>query len=579
MDAKASVFWVDPSNDLPWWANLQLQNATAALYNVPTYRIQVGEPGDIKLIQDQTPDQEPEEVWTRTVNRLFAHSSTGSLRIFSDSGSALEPNLNLSQVHLSAPNLAPEMHQDSAFQFLHQLNHQALRPSGVYASLSTPHWPELVFNGDHVAFLAGDSVLLDGKPVTTGTFLNTQKSTIDPLTGTGRYVYDNLLLMLQFDSAKVAVGPGSAWVFESTQQRGMIQGEATWRNVNVAVDAGGEPLPQQQHILTLQGGIQFESRLQDGRTVWAIEGEATGIFVDTVALIEGAVLGVTTLGVLAAILLLTEVGRGLLTALIGRSTPKLVKADAYASATRRRIMQEIHARQPIRQHDLVHALGLAKSTVAYHLRILMAHDILQAASSGDRRGHAYMLNSGSLMFKMDGLASISNKCESKVQLTPGRVLAVANGNPIRRRVFETILAHGPLSFAEIVQKFKEQGTPLTRSTGNRHLLQLERIHAIRSHWVAGCKIYQPNLDLRNVKSEQYRLYFEMNGLTKLMAALSKHGSCSPDQLAQMLHVGPRQIRSTLHQLKGIGVVDEHSGNQFSIAPALAGWQRGASLNV
>ncbi len=569
MHTQASVFWREPTALEPWAVQMDLDNAVARLYNTPTHRITQPLSPEDSIANTYTTAPEQYEVWNQTTTTLTATSNGGAFRTFPLHPSAGTFELATTLVELSAPAPTPTMVEDSALGFADRIGGIRVRPIGTHAAITTPHWPTQELNGQFVTFVLADQLELDGKTVRTGTFLNHQKSIIDPVTGNGLYVYDNLVLAIEFQTAQIHVSQGPGWSLASTTMSGSVDGEATWRDVATAIEAGGQELPRDQHILTMQGTIGFNATLQGSRTVWDVEGTAATILVDTIPILDATIIGATTAGLLALLLLaLTEPGRNLLATLIGRVTPRLVKAQPLGNSNRRKLMQIIHEHQPLRQKDLVARSGLAKTTVAYHLRVLLAHDILQTAWSGDQRGSAYMLNSGSLMFQSRALCEEHTDSEPEAGLRPGEVLAVVNGHPLRRDFFAAIQEHGPLDLPTLQRHMAHRHSPIPASTASRHLIHLEKIRAIHSQTKDRRKIYQANIDPAQARREQYLRYLEHHGLTTLVETLARDGPCAPQELAETLGAGPRIVFRSLRKLVGLGLVDQLPGNRYAVASVL-----------
>lgn len=422
----------------------------------------------------------------------------------------------------------------------------------------------------------------------TGRFLNESASTFDPVTGTGRYVYDHLVLLVESPDGRVQT-PGG-WGLAATRLQGHLDGEAAWAGVDAKLTADGEPLPYDPELLLLRGRLALEANVQGSEVSWFVEGPVEFLAADGVPWIErgpGAALAATTLLALA-LSLFTDLGRSLLTFVVGSHTPKLLKAKPLGNDLRRQMLRVIHEQQPIRQTDLVTATGASKTTVAYHLRILLAHDLLQTELDRGvgQRNTTFMLNSNSMHFITAGVADFlgatpTAQARTAPNVVASRALAAVNSNPLRRAMFDALREHGPMDFAALRDRLVASGAveKLPQSSASHHLQQLVTAGALAESRVDRRKIYAANVDPSMVRAEQYRRFLEQEDALELVESLVEGGPATREELrARLVGAGLSDRQAARHcsrarHLAGMHILDVGEDGRYRPAAFLAGIPR------
>jgi len=408
--------------------------------------------------------------------------------------------------------------------------------------------------------VAGATVTSGLSSFATGHRLNASRSAIDPVTGSGRYVYDNWILQATTDD--IAIDPnGPAVQIASLAASGEWRGTGFWHGVEGHGRYANSTLPDRQETLEVNGALAWHATPADGHEAWSISGEALYVNINTRGVGSApATLGIAAGGV-AALGALALGFRSLCTFILGRSTPKLLKARPLKSKARRQILLAIHAQQPVTLPELVRLTGTSRGALRYHLRILAGSDILQSVvpNGESGRNEAYMLNSSSLMFKTQGIATFLD--QPKRELVAGRVLAHVNSSTVRKAVHDFLLRHGPAGYAAIRDHLVSQRLVASwpASTASYQLGELERAGAISSRWANRRKLYAANIDPSASRIQQYRNYFQGQGLLWLLEAFGENARLGFSVIvtkaaAQKPPLGRREILRRLQELVGLAVL-------------------------
>jgi DNA-binding transcriptional ArsR family regulator len=446
---------------------------------------------------------------------------------------------------------------------------QSTRPSdeGSYVTGLPTH---LQWTQPFVAFLSGGVVSLpDGTTWTSGRFLNESASAIDPATGTGRYVYDHYIVAVTGRGASLALsGDPLPWTAPSSALAGALDGDVSWTGVDADVRSGGERLPSDPELFQLRGHLDLVASFAEVDD-WQVSGQATFINVDGESFPVAVGATAAGAGVVAGLLLfLSEPGRGLLAFLLGRHTPRLVKAAPLGNPSRQRILKVIHTQQPVRITELRAATGLTKTALSYHLRILLAYEVIQRTKGDTGRNTAFMLNSGSLAFRVFG--DTDEPAVHDEGFLASEALAAVNSHPVRRSMHEIVQEHGPLDFEGINRERVRRGEePLAQSSATHHLQILERAQALQARRDGRRKLYTAAIDAREARVEQYRRFLGQVRGTAIVHALGQGPATAEDVLARMPAAG-RTERRTLERLRALGLVEfDPSRRTYELAGFLA----------
>lgn len=415
--------------------------------------------------------------------------------------------------------------------------------------------------------MGGVATLDDGTVWTTGRWLNESRSVVDPLTGSGSAVYDNRMLVVLGREGAIAWPAGSeGWGVVVATLQGRVSGDVVWMAADADVRAGGEPIPPDSRLFQVKGDLELSANFGDPAR-WTLAGEAEFVGIDgkpswtSTAATAGAV--AVTLAAVAAWL-----GRGGLAAFVAKASPRLRKVGPLDSPGRKRVLGAIHAAQPVGVDGLRRATGMTRTALAYHLGVLLAYDVIQTRPGAGQRSATYMLNSGSLAFRVFGEIGVEAEGDDGPGTLAAQALAVTNSHPIRRELYAAIRDHGPVDFQRInALRDKEGLVPLPQSTATHHLQMLVRSGAIAQGQVGRSRTYRPLLDDREVRIEQYRRLLGQERGLDLVRRLAD----GPQPLAQLTR-GDRAERRRLDRLVALGVVRFDPGaSRYDLAGFLRPW--------
>lgn len=409
-----------------------------------------------------------------------------------------------------------------------------------------------------VAFLSGGVVSLpDGAEWPVGRWLNESASTIDPVSGSGRYVWDHHIAVVVGRGGALALPAGSeGWTAAASGLAGTLDGDVAWTGVTADVWSQGQRLPADPELFQLRGTLDLTARLST-TDEWSLAGQAHFINVDGAVLpsagVAAAAAGAGLLATLA--LAFTEPGRAALGLVLGRHAARLVKAAPLGNGSRQAILKVIHTQQPVRITELRVATGLTKTALAYHLRILLAYEVIQQAKGGSGRNTTFMLNSGSLAFRVFG-DDTPDEPRPDDGFLASEALAAVNGHPVRRSIHAIVQEKGPIDFEGINRERVARGeAPLVQSSATHHLQLLEKAQALTARRDGRRKMYVAAIDAREARLEQYRRFLGQVRGTALVQALSA-GPATAEQLLASLGPGAgRAERRTLERLHAFGLVE------------------------
>ncbi len=529
---------------------LEGDNMIARLINAPLEIVSVRTPAGTLVNTTRAGDQttlaeQPVPGAASLLPNTVAAGQPALHRVLGAAGAELEFQINeASSLHLAPPAPLDPQTDGGVLGHVTNVGGHPLGNQRLSMRTSMPGTESWTLESRYAAILLGGEVRLgtgDGAPTwKTGRFLNHNASTYDPVTGTGRYVYDYHVLVIEADR-------GHAWAagglnIAATRVNGQLNGQAAWAGVDADLLADGERLPYDPELLLLGGNLVLQASIQDRHGSWYVEGPVHLLAADGVTWFQApqAVALALTTALALFLSLLTDAGRSLLTFLVGRSTPGLVKAKPLDNQLRRQMLRVIHERQPIRQTDLIDATGASKTTVAYHLRILLAHDILQTEldKAAGQRNTTFMLNSNSMHFVTQGVASflgIKDPADAEpTDVVASRALAAINSSPLRRAMFKVLQENGPLDFASLKEKLLAGGQieKLPQSSASHHLQQLVAAGALGERRVNRRKVYAVNINPDAVRATQYKRFLQQEDALDVVACLQAHGPATREELRQ-----------------------------------------------
>jgi predicted transcriptional regulator len=446
--------------------------------------------------------------------------------------------------------------QDTSLASSATLVGQSTRPAadGAYVTglPATLSWDQ-----PFTAFLSGGRVsFADGTGWEAGRFLNASASAVDPTTGSGRYVYDHYIVAVQGRGAVLDLaGASAAWTAAVSGLAGTLDGDVAWTGVDADVRSRGERLPADPRLFQLRGQLWLDAAFAQS-DAWHVSGQASFINVDGRSLPTSvAATAAAGAGLLAGLLLLlSEPGRAVLGLVLGRHAPRLVKAAPLGNPSRQRILKAIHTSQPVRIAELRQATGLTKTALAYHLRILLAYEVIQQTKGDSGRNTAFMLNSGSLAFRVFGDGEDAPADDEG--FLASEALAAVNSHPVRLSIHSIVQANGPVSFEGINRERVARGEPaLVQSSATHHLQLLEKARALRSRRDGRRKVYEAAIDAREARVEQYRRFLGQVRATALVQALAAGPATSQDVLERLGPTAGRRERRTLERLAALGLVE------------------------
>lgn len=451
------------------------------------------------------------------------------------------------------------------------------RPRGPFAWLTGTGLSRLAVDGPSHALLTSADVTVGDRTFWTGQRLNESRSNYDPLVGSGEYVYDRVVALV---TGRDGVWEGAEpWRVATTRVHAVAQGEVLWRGVQGDIRLNGTPLPDEQALLTVQGRLEVDGAVEGPTAVWRFEGDASRVYVDGTPLLSAAApIAIASLAVLVVLwLTLVESGRNVLVLLAGRTGAQLVKARPLGNETRRQILRVIHEMQPVRMTEIQQRLGISANNVLYHVRVLHACDIVQQWSSSGTRNRAYMLNSGSLMFRTSGAAGLLGT-DAPADVQVGKALTAANSHPVRRAVYRFLLENGPADYAAIRDHVVGTGVvdSFPQSTASHHLRLMEQEQVLRSHRQGRSKVYRATVDPDAARVQQYKNYLDHHADGDLVRTVAALGTADlrgvhENAPAGWRDRGPRHVRSRLQELTDLGLLAyDHDRRTYALAPHLEG---------
>jgi DNA-binding transcriptional ArsR family regulator len=427
------------------------------------------------------------------------------------------------------------------------------RPAGWHAwvpwNLTRAAWPT-----DHVLFVYGARIVWqDGAVWATGPGERTDVVR-DPATGSRFESQARHVAVLQLSESTVNVGTPAAWSAIAKRAIAHVEGEIVWTGATSQLMAGSNPVPPDDDILHVKGTVNVGARLDEESHVWQVDGDAQFVGVNGVpvvgALVQGVGVAAGAIALVAAVLF--AAGRDLITFVVGRSTPRLVKARPLGNGTRRGIMREIHRTQAITAPQLALRLDKSPATIRYHLRILESFDFLDCSGrDGARRDRIYFLNSGSFGAPSDYAPGSRGR---------RAVVAIAS-HPARRALFEAVARQPGATYAALEALIaKADGTAPSRSTASDHLRFLVDAGAINEERQGRWKTYWPRIQMTQLRMTQYEQYLRHERLQGLFSRLAAGDMRSEDAIVLVCQemgavANPRRARERIQRAVESGLLE------------------------
>ena len=345
----------------------------------------------------------------------------------------------------------------------------------------------------------------------------------------------------------------TSWTHTISGLSGSVVGDLTLFNAQGQGTLDGTALRPGIQMIQVAGTIQVEAAYGSSPARWHLDGFAAFLAVnaETVAGSRfGA--GLAAVGVFAVLALFLK---SIVTLVLGRSTPRLVKVRVLPNRARQAILSAIHQKQPITLVELRSATQISRGALRYHLRILNAHGLIDAVlpPGHERRNQSFMLNSGSLKF------GVTDEGIHKAD----QVLSFVNANPIRQAIVALLQSGRELGIDELRQGLIQSGRVVAwpPSSASYHLNGLRSAGAIVERQVGTKKFYRTAIDLRRLRQEQYRRFLDGHGLTATMTVVSTRGPICLQDVASALRLPITQAKSLLEQLRAFALVhyDSRSG--------------------
>lgn len=547
--------------------HLNVTGAEVSLVNVPVQRIDVVVPG---VDRSRFTRSEPEEVGRLGTYNGIVHVSLdprdGDARLVCPG--TFWP-LRLEGGEAVVEPAGTLINNDASSRY-----RTARTVHGIQATPAAPHnvatvdGPALQDVGGCDLVVTGGTVLLPGedRPRPLPYELNETRSRYDATTGTGSYVYDNWFLVLRV-AAGTLEAPGP-WTLAARSVEGSVEGLVALHG-----PTGPVWLNETRHdpsVLQMEGTFAVSGALSGEQTHWRITGDAEGFYVDMEPVWvreHAAVVTVGAVGALAALLLGL---RGLGTFLLGRAMPAGLRVQPLRSKNRRRVLEAVHRRQPVRLPDLQDATGLSRGALRYHLRILVASHILQSHVPDSRRNVTYMLNSGSLMFPAPPPASQRPRADDPGADSMAATLSVGTSHPVRREVLGFLGSCGPADADSLRGHLASLGRAPARSTVSYHLNLLEEAGLVQVRQVHRRKVYRLAVEPQAVQAEQYARFLRQERALPLVALLAQKGRVTADEACASLRgagMAGSPAARLVDRLLGLAVL-ESDGGMLRLAPPI-----------
>jgi DNA-binding transcriptional ArsR family regulator len=409
--------------------------------------------------------------------------------------------------------------------------------------------------------------------------LNESRTLVDPVTGSGRLIYDTWFVHLSCSHATVALTPSFPLDVRTRSLQGVMAGDFQWNGVQSNLSLGGAPLQPESHILQVFGDVRFEGHVEGHTMEWALQGEVDAVQVDTLPVtwhVVAAGGGIALLSLLGRYVV--QAVRAGVTIVLGRATPSLVKADVLASRSRTTILRAIHEQQLVTVADLVRSTGLSRSSVRYHIRILLAHEILQEHTAASRKKlGAYALNSQSLHVPLDTHPESGTFAAAETSPSAAEASTAIHTHSLRTSIFAVIRDQGYASMQDLQRSLRQHvGRGVARRTIGDHVAHLKAAGAIESSRRGRRLVYRARLDPEQIRIQQYRRFLRAVRLSEPMEILWRHAPLDAQameaEFSKHLRRGKRATKSIIKRLQALGLVDTQPGGMLlpaaTIAPAL-----------
>lgn len=339
---------------------------------------------------------------------------------------------------------------------------------------------------------------------------------------------------------------GAGWAHSVERLDARLDGDLLLANAQGTGSLNGTPLPSGFHLFQAMGSFQAAADYTGTDGSWQVDGAPRFLALDARAVLPAAALATSAvgLGILAGLLAFASGRLPELAGLLVGRVRRLAKADAFASPTRRRVLQTLHEHQPAALPDLQRRTGLSRTALSYHLRVLVAYDLVQTRLPVDssRRNRVFMINSNSLAF------DLPPQPQADAPVAADVALAAVNSHGERRWIFDAVHQNGPLDYRRLAALRAEAGRPpLPQSSASYHLSMLVKARALDEAWRDGRKEYSAAIDAAAAQLEQYRRLLRQAGALDAVRRLSRSEPAADDRAVDRL------VKLGLAERKGASV--------------------------
>jgi len=313
------------------------------------------------------------------------------------------------------------------------------------------------------------------------------------------------LLVVGVPSEATLTGP--AWSPRVRSIQGSVQGAIALVGTEGTAWINGTKHDGKGVLLQATGDFQIRGGYAtDGRADWTITGDVERFVID------GETRWAAPAGAVLGSLFIVAVAWKILALVLGAN-----RADPLSSSTRKRMLRLIASRPGITRIELVEALGVTRHTVAFHVRNLLTHELIDVYKEG--RYEHYQLDSGSLRLRIPVEGGIVNL---------RRVLA-ATQHPIRKEIYERLRgARRAMTYDQLLQDWPQAPRASLLSF---HVKRLEDAGAIRRARHQGRTLLEATVDATEYLPHQAQVLTSALHADELLAWCRQRPAMSLDLLA------------------------------------------------
>lgn len=419
-----------------------------------------------------------------------------------------------------------------------------LEPRGYFGMLRDRSGGSVHVGGDMLVFLHGGTLRLepdggDAEEVWTGT---SEESTADPTSMHHARSLHRIVLLLEGDVLADLGGTQSdRWWSVARGLEGAWDGDFQFADAEGDAGVGDADLdPDLAHVQVI-GALSGDADYRSDEATWEIQGEATFVGADGAAVAGSRTAAIAAAVASAGLLALAAAlaGRGLF-AVTGRNV-----ADPLGNETRLRALRLIGREPGVTASELQWRLGVARSTVRHHIRVLKRSGYV----TGHKRpgGVAYTLNSATARFDTRDAAP---------DLMASEVFALTR-HPTRAAIVDA-LRQGQATYGQMVRRWRAANRVVySRERVSYHARKLAEAGVLARRLQGREALWRLCVDADEVLEHHYRAYLIQEGLMPLYHAVASGASDAQGVHEALRHTGGwtlRRVSRALQRLHAVGLL-------------------------